>query len=192
MKLGGNGIRTQFQTGKWHAYRASHPMGMPDLEPLIGPNSIDVTLGRFFLKPKITAEHVRLDDPASVAWETIEGDALVIHPGQFYLACVRERFECKAEYQGNFFAPMYEGRSTLGRVGIASHITAGFGDYGFEGAFTLELYNHFPIPVRLDAGMRIGQIAFDAVVSPTLYAGAYSGPEHHSMPIAPTLGKHRV
>lgn len=210
MKLGGHGIRLMFEKGDWLAYRGKTPLFMEELEPLIGPNSIDVTLGRHFLRPLGGPQDtVFLDDPTSLTWREYEADHLVIMPGHFFLGSVQERFDTAAKMSvqtlkpmgdGRFskleteqfaFTQMYEGRSTLGRLGIASHITAGFGDYGFRGAFTLELYNHFPRPVKLRAGMRIGQIAFEAVMEPMMYTGAYNGDDHFSKPMPPLLGAGR-
>ncbi len=86
---------------------------------------------------------------------------------------------------------MYEGRSTCARIGLASHITAGFGDYGFAGSFTLEIVNHAHYPIQLRPGMRIGQVAFDEVLEPELYTGAYSGTNHSDGPVPPKLGPDR-
>jgi deoxycytidine triphosphate deaminase len=234
MKLGGGKLGDLFQGGHWRAYRGETLLSWAEVEPLIGPNSIDVTLSSKFLVPRLPTElladhldtvqpvysdssntpdlkadagegtHIPVVDPrdaASLEWDEIEvppGGDLTIHPGVFMLGAVRERFICEASVRcGHFsdpvkyFAPMYEGRSSCGRLGIASHITAGFGDYGFGGAFTLEIFSHFPYPVRLHPGMRIGQVAFEEVFEPKVYQGAYAGTNHHDGPVPPKLGPYR-
>jgi dCTP deaminase len=211
MKLGGEVLAELFRSTTWRGYRGSEPMAWPEIEPLIGPNSIDVTLGNTFLIPRADGV-VGVDprDAASLSWETVvvpDGDIIVMNPTTFMLGSVRERFVCDApvtiighEHNGHYvketprtalFAPMYEGRSSCGRLGLASHITAGFGDYGFGGAFTLELNLCFPYPLTLHPGMRIGQVAFDEVYLPKRYKGAYSGDNHHDGPVPPKLGPDR-
>jgi dCTP deaminase len=204
MKLGGEAIEAQFTSGEWRAYKGDELLTIDKIAPLIGPNSIDVTLHKQFLIARLGEGHTVVDprDQASLEWDpfTLEDDdSLIIQPGAFMLGSVNERFVCEApvlteEYgpiKKHLFAPMYEGRSSCGRLGIASHITAGFGDYGFGGAFTLEIFNHFPFPVMLYAGMRIGQVAFDEVFKPKRYVGAYSGSNHHNGPVMPKLGPDR-
>ena len=206
MKLGGEMLAELFQKAVWRAYRGDELMPWSQIEPLIGPNSIDVTLSDVFLIPKAVVQPVDPRNEESLKWEKVkvEGtDALIIHPGTFMLGAVRERFICDEpviclgrEEPGPmpgraFFAPMYEGRSSCGRLGLASHITAGFGDYGFGGAFTLELYNHFPYALTLYPGMRIGQVAFEKIYRPKRYTGAYSGANHHEGPVPPKLGPDR-
>lgn len=143
-------------------------------------------------------------DPDALSWVRgdIEEKGFVIQPGCMVLGAVRERFVCHskvaihpnddaATWYNSTFAPMCEGRSTCGRLGIEVHLSAGFGDYGFGGAFTLEIKNNFPFPIILYAGMRIAQIAFEEVYRPTRYKGAYSEENHHDGPVAPKLGKER-
>ena len=205
MKLGGEILSELFQSAQWRAYIGDDLMPWAAVEPLIGPNSIDVTLGDTFLIPVAGQVAVDPRDPESLHWETItikEGEAINIHPGAFMLGSVNERFVCEAavevkdcpgsqSYRKALFAPMYEGRSSCGRLGLASHITAGFGDYAFGGSFTLELFSHFPYVLTLYPGMRIGQVAFDEVYKPKRYKGAYSGDNHHNGPVPPKLGPDR-
>lgn len=198
MKLGGEILAALFQASTWRAYRGNDLMPWADIESLIGPNSIDVSLGGVFLSPRSHLEVVDPRNENALEWERIEvpeGESLVLNPGAFLLGSVRERFVCEEPVQlvdrHVLFAPMYEGRSSCGRLGLASHITAGFGDYGFGGAFTLELYNHFPYALILHPGMRIGQVAFEEVYRPKRYQGAYSGENHHDGPVPPKLGPSR-
>jgi dCTP deaminase len=79
----------------------------------------------------------------------------------------------------------------MGRLGIASHVTAGFGDYGFKDYWTLEIVNMGKVSVILRPGMRIGQISFEAVYEPLEYEGAYKDVGELPEPKAPKLGKDR-
>jgi deoxycytidine triphosphate deaminase len=217
MKLGGFAIENQFRSGNWRAYSGETLLSASDLK--IGPNSVDVTLSPKLLIPNMWgSEFVDPLRQGSVFWEPVTFDerGYRLETYQFLLASVNERFVCDAEvlvelvppsnmaqesdagaatmrviHRMAKFAPMYEGRSTLARLGITTHLSAGFGDYGFGGAFTLEIFNHFPRPVMLYPGMRIGQVAFEEVYEPKVYTGAYSGSHHNDGPVAPTLGPER-
>ncbi len=207
MKLGGNAIEQALRDGVWHAYVGDKEISHKDLR--IGPNSVDVTLHRRILIPNMPSRGP-LDpcrDAGSIQWMECDcagADGFRLEPGQFVLGAVRERFYCSAPIRvfhdngsrfyvdagAHLFAPMYEGRSTCGRIGLASHITAGFGDHAFAGAFTLELVSSFPYPVILREGMRIGQVAFESVYAPKVYEGAYST-AHNDGPVPPVLGAGR-
>jgi dCTP deaminase len=211
MKVGGEALEELFRSGTWRAYNGDTLLTMDLVSPLIGPNSIDVTLHHQFLIPRaIDGKPIDPRNHESLEWDPLilgPDDSIDFQPGAFMLGAVNERFICEEPvlvvnelFVGEVadlhprkirFAPMYEGRSSCGRLGIASHITAGFGDYGFGGAFTLEIFNHFPFPVRLYPNMRIGQVAFDDVYKPKLYKGAYSGANHHNGPVRPKLGPDR-
>lgn len=146
--------------------------------------------------------------PSSLQWasHTMGTEGVLLRPRDFVLGAARERFDCdepltldapfedyvNVRQRRAWFVQMYEGRSSCGRLGLASHITAGFGDYGFKGAFTLELYNHSPFDIRIFPGMRIGQVAFEEISPPSAgYQGAYSGINHNDGPVAPVLGPTR-
>lgn len=81
------------------------------------------------------------------------GEAFVLHPGAFALGSTSERVKIPAD-----LVAQVNGRSSIGRLGVIVHATAGFVDPGFEGQITLELSNVGPLPVRLYPGMRIAQI----------------------------------
>jgi dCTP deaminase len=87
---------------------------------------------------------------------TIPNDGLVIHPGWIYLARTMERTRTKG------LVPMIEGRSSVGRLGLFVHVTAGFGDVGFDGYWTLELT--CVQPIRIYAGVDICQIFYHEVI----------------------------
>jgi len=156
----------------------------------IGSNSIDVSL---------TGKYIHLEseyhtiDPEKTKIETIEtiNDEYHLLPGEFVLTNVRERFNCTQMYMSNYYAQMIEGRSTLARLGIAIHLTAGFGDYGFEGSFTLELFNHSKNTIILRPGMRVAQVYFIQISNPKTYKGAYMSEDHFIKPVQPKLGEGR-
>lgn len=142
----------------------------PD-ESQMQPASIDLRLGDEFLTFRsdgsvLDVSRAGLDD---VAFE-VRGDSFVLRPGAFVLATTIETVTL-----GSSLLARVEGRSSLGRLGLAVHITAGFIDPGFSGKITLELYNHNPNSIRLCKGMRICQIVFGRLESSCLrpYAGKY-------------------
>lgn len=94
---------------------------------------------------------------------TIEepGEPFVVHPGDFVLGVTMEKVKLP-----NDIVARVEGRSSLGRLGIIVHSTAGFIDAGFEGTITLEITNINNVPVALYPGMRVCQLAFETMSSP--------------------------
>ena len=82
-------------------------------------------------------------------------ETFVIEPGQFVLASTIETVKLPNDIAGRF-----EGKSSLGRIGLTTHVTAGFIDAGFEGQITLEMKNETRYPILIKYGMRIGQICF--------------------------------
>jgi dCTP deaminase len=141
------------------------PLDQPDLQ--VQPASIDLRLGREFLT--FRSARVALLDPASgegmgeyterVAVK--EGEPFILHPGEFVLGSTLEWVELP-----NDLVARVEGRSSLGRLAIVVHATAGFIDPGFQGTITLELSNLGKLPVALRPGMRICQIAVYQLSSP--------------------------
>jgi len=205
--LAGNSIITKaIASGDWTAHRDGVPIGVDALK--IGPHSIDVSLGGIFVIPCPTFSVFRsVFDPydenqKEVRYTTVKADFYDLRPGEFILSCVRERFDCgKAVKFANRHmitepdpyercTQHYDGRSTMGRLGIISHATAGYGDLGFASNFTLELTNLNPhIIVRLHRGMRIGQVSFHAVANTgdvVEYQGSYT--QQHDVPVVPRLG----
>lgn len=89
------------------------------------------------------------------------GTGLVLHPGGFILACTTETIGLSPS-----IAARVEGKSSLGRMGVAVHVTAGFVDPGFQGQLTLEIANLGPVSVMLHVGMPIAQLVFEAVTPP--------------------------
>lgn len=136
----------------------------PD-EIQIQPASVDLRLGNKFRVFKHTKKAFidPLKDNASDYSEIIEigeKEAFILHPGEFALGITRER----VEVPDNIVARV-DGRSSLGRLAILVHATAGYVDPGFKGNITLELSNVGKMPVALYAGMRICQISFEILSS---------------------------
>lgn len=133
------------------------------LEPwdpaMLQPSSIDVRLDRFFrVFENHRYPHI---DPAEEQPELTrlievgDEEAFVLHPGEFVLGSTWEQVSLPATV-----AARLEGKSSLGRLGLLTHSTAGFIDPGFSGHVTLELSNMATLPVKLWPGMKIGQLCF--------------------------------
>ena len=133
---------------------------------VIGPSSYDIRLGKFFKVYKHA--HIAVLDPTDAesfknVTETVEiedGKPFIVQPGEFVLGVTMERVKLPEH-----LVARVEGRSSLGRLGIIIHSTAGFIDPGFEGTVTLEITNINRMPVALYPGMRIGQLAFETMTS---------------------------
>ncbi|HEU0027580.1 MAG TPA: dCTP deaminase [Ktedonobacterales bacterium] len=138
----------------------------PDLDTQLQPASLDMRLGYDFQTFNYTRQ--ALIDPADPAtFEQLtslaqleDGERFIVHPGEFVLATTLERIEIPS----NLLARL-EGRSSIGRVGIVIHSTAGYLDPGFKGKITLEISNLGKIAVALYPRMRICQIAFEEMSS---------------------------
>lgn len=127
----------------------------------VNPNSYDVHLGRYLLRldPNYVIDLLSPPQVDAACWEKIDiqNKSAVLEPGVLYLGSTLERCG-SAEY-----APMYEGRSSTGRVGIVSHLSAGFGDIGFTSHWTLEIMvsNRTKIPsIKHHGHLKIGQVGF--------------------------------
>lgn len=124
---------------------------------LIQPSSIDVRLDRFF-RVFNNQQYTHIDpakqqDDLTSAVEVAEGDPFVLHPGEFVLGSTLEVITLTDD-----IASRLEGKSSLGRLGLLTHSTAGFIDPGFSGHITLELSNMANLPITLWPGMKIGQL----------------------------------
>ena len=137
----------------------------PFEEAMIQPSSVDVRLDKFF---RVFENHkysvIDLStEQAELTREVIaEGDEpFILHPGEFVLASTYEVITLPDDIAGRL-----EGKSSLGRLGLLTHSTAGFIDPGFSGHITLELSNVANLPVKLFAGMKIGQLCLIKLSSP--------------------------
>jgi dCTP deaminase len=134
-------------------------------ESLIQPSSIDVrisTLFRVFRNHTAGVIDVKLDLSDLTELIEIPGDGVfMLHPGEFVLGSTLERVACPDDLVGRV-----EGKSSLGRLGLLIHSTAGFIDAGFDGHITLELANVASLPITLYPGMKIGQVSFMQMTTP--------------------------
>ncbi|MGZ4713219.1 MAG: dCTP deaminase [Acidimicrobiia bacterium] len=125
----------------------------------VQPSSVDLRLDKYFrvfrndTTPFIDPKEPQEDLTEIV--EVAEGNAFVLHPGEFVLGSTLERVALPDDLVARL-----EGKSSLGRLGLLIHSTAGFVDAGWDGHLTLELSNVANLPIALYPGMKIGQISF--------------------------------
>ncbi|MFZ4077949.1 MAG: dCTP deaminase [Microbacteriaceae bacterium] len=149
--------------------RAELASGRVALEPydpaMIQPSSIDVRIDRYF---RLFDNHkYPFIDPAedqpelTRLIEVAPNEPFILHPGEFVLGATYEQVTLPDDV-----AARLEGKSSLGRLGLLTHSTAGFIDPGFSGHVTLELSNMATLPIKLWPGMKIGQLCFFRLSSP--------------------------
>lgn len=135
-------------------------------EAMVQPSSIDVRLDKYF---RLFDNHkYPFIDPAQEQpdltrlIEVERDEPFILHPGEFVLGSSFEIVTLPDD-----LAARLEGKSSLGRLGLLTHSTAGFVDPGFSGHVTLELSNAATLPIKLWPGMRVGQLCFFRLSSPT-------------------------
>jgi len=139
------------------------PLGPNSLQP----SSIDLRLDRFFRVFKNHAMgHIDVKQNLEELTELVEvpgsgEEPFILHPGEFVLGSTLERVGVPDDLVGRV-----EGKSSLGRLGLLIHSTAGFIDAGFDGHITLELANVASLPITLYPGMKIGQVSFMQMTTP--------------------------
>ena len=139
------------------------------IEPLaddaIQPSSVDLHVDRFFrVFRNDTTPFIDPKQPQDDLTEYVEVEdekAFILHPGEFVLGSTRERVAL-----GDDLVARLEGTSSLGRLGLLIHSTAGFVDAGWDGHLTLELSNVANLPIAIYPGMKIGQISFLRMTTP--------------------------
>jgi dCTP deaminase len=139
------------------------------LEPydpgMIQPSSIDVRIDKYFRlfdNHKYPVIDPSKDQPELTRLVEVDpDDGFVLHPGEFVLGSTLETVSLPDD-----LAARVEGKSSLGRLGLLTHATAGFVDPGFSGHVTLELSNVATLPIMLWPGMKIGQLCFFRLSSP--------------------------
>jgi dCTP deaminase len=134
-------------------------------ESSLQPSSIDLHVDRYFrvfrnhservIDVKVDQEHL------TELVEVVDGQPLILHPGEFVLGATLERVALADDLVGRL-----EGKSSLGRLGLLIHSTAGFVDPGFNGFLTLELSNVANLPITVYPQMKIGQISFIRMTTP--------------------------
>ena len=139
------------------------------IEPLdpscIQPSSVDIHVDRYF---RVFRNHTfrvidvkENQEDLTELVELAEDDCFILHPGEFVLGSTAERLGVPDDLVARI-----EGKSSLGRLGLLIHSTAGFIDPGFHGHITLELSNVATLPITLYPGMKIGQISFLRMTTP--------------------------
>jgi dCTP deaminase len=132
---------------------------------LLQPSSVDVRVDRFFrVFHNARYPYIDVKEPQEELTELVEiaGDqAFILHPGEFVLGSTLERIVLPDDLVARL-----EGKSSLGRLGLLIHSTAGFIDPGFDGHVTLELSNVANLPITIYHGMKIGQISFVQLSEP--------------------------
>jgi dCTP deaminase len=140
---------------------------LADVDQQVQPASVDLRLGSEFLefqRTNISCIHPEAEreiDEYIAETHVADGEDFILHPGDFVLGTTRERVEIP-----NDLVAHVEGRSSLGRLAIVVHATAGLADPGYEGQITLELSNLGNAPVALTPGMRISQLTFTELKTP--------------------------
>jgi dCTP deaminase len=139
------------------------------IEPLgdnaIQPSSVDLRIDRHF---RVFRNHTlglidvkeNLEDLTELV-EIGEDEAFILHPGEFVLGSTLETVTIPDDLVARL-----EGKSSLGRLGLLIHSTAGFVDAGWDGQLTLELSNVATLPITLYPGMKIGQLSFMQMTTP--------------------------
>ena len=134
-------------------------------ETMVQPSSIDVRLDKFFRlfdNHKYPFIDPAEDQPDLTRLIEVERDEpFILHPGEFVLGSSFEVVTLPDD-----LAARLEGKSSLGRLGLVTHSTAGFVDPGFSGHVTLELSNAATLPIKLWPGMKVGQLCFFRLSSP--------------------------
>jgi dCTP deaminase len=165
--------------------RAEVEAGRLSIEPwepaLIQPSSVDVRIDRFF-RVFNNSQYTHIDpalqqDELTSLVEPKGEDPFVLHPNEFVLGSTLEVVTLPEDLAGRL-----EGKSSLGRLGLLTHSTAGFIDPGFSGHITLELSNVANLPIMLWPGMKIGQLCLFRLSSPAehpygsaVYGSRYQG-----------------
>jgi dCTP deaminase len=134
-------------------------------ERYLQSSSVDLRIDRYFrVFRNHTTSHIDVRQNLEELTELVEvrpDDTFMLHPGQFVLGTTLERIRLPDDLVARL-----DGKSSLGRLGLLSHSTAGFVDAGWNGQLTLELSNVATLPITLYPGMLIGQISFFRMTSP--------------------------
>jgi dCTP deaminase len=152
-----------------HSIREEIAAGRLVVDPFedryVQPASVDLRLGRefrVFRNYRLPYIDVKKEMPELTELERMDDDIpFILHPGEFVLAVTLERVEIPDDLVGRL-----DGKSSLGRLGLIVHSTAGFVDPGFKGRLTLELTNVANLPVTLYYAMPVSQISFTRLTTP--------------------------
>jgi dCTP deaminase len=157
--------------------------GRVEIDPLypdcIQPSSVDLHVDRYFrVFRNHTMRVIDVKEDQEDLTELVEikpDEAFILHPGEFVLGSTEERVKLPHDLVARL-----EGKSSLGRLGLLIHSTAGFVDAGWDGHLTLELSNVATLPITLYPGMKIGQISFLRMTTPadTPYGSKAAGSKY--------------
>jgi dCTP deaminase len=145
---------------------AAHRIVIEPFDPdCVQPSSIDLHVDRVF-RVFHNARYPFIDvrkpmEDLTELVEVAEGEPFILHPGEFVLGATLERVHLPDDLVARL-----EGKSSLGRLGLLIHSTAGYVDPGWDGFLTLELSNVANLPITIYPGMKIGQISFFRLTSP--------------------------
>ena len=168
MVLSDRTIREQLATGRL--------VIDPFDDALVQPSSVDVRVAREFrVFHNNRQPYIDVHEPSDELTDLVEisdDEPFILHPGEFVLGSTLERIAIPDDLVARL-----EGKSSLGRLGLLIHSTAGYIDPGWDGYITLELSNVARLPITIYAGMRIGQLSFQMLTTPvdTPYRGKYQG-----------------
>ncbi len=172
MILSDRSIREQLDTGRI----VIDPLDPDGLQP----SSVDLRLDRWFrVFRNHSLGHIDVKQNLEELTQLIEitdDDPFILHPGEFVLGSTLERVAVPEDLVARL-----EGKSSLGRLGLLIHSTAGFVDAGFSGQLTLELSNVANLPITLYPDMKIGQISFQQMTTPAErpYGSGDLGSKYH-------------
>jgi len=181
MQLSDRDIRAELDSGR---------LGLEPYDPaMVQPSSVDVRLDRYFRVFNNTRythidPAVQQDELTSLV-EAHGDEPFVLHPGEFVLGSTLEVCSLPDDLAGRL-----EGKSSLGRLGLLTHSTAGFIDPGFTGHITLELSNVANLPITLWPGMKIGQLCLIRLSSAAEHPyGSAAAGSHYQGQRGPTPSK---
>jgi dCTP deaminase len=136
-------------------------------EALLQPSSVDVRVDRLFrVFHNARYPYIDVKKPQEELTELVEiedDQPFILHPGEFVLGSTLERLRLPDDLVARL-----EGKSSLGRLGLLIHSTAGFVDPGWDGHVTLELSNVANLPITIYYGMKIGQLSFVQLTEPAV------------------------
>jgi dCTP deaminase len=152
-----------------HSIKEAIAQGRIIIDPLgegcIQPSSVDLHIDQYF---RVFRNHTQRVIDVREAQEDLTElidvgpeAPMILHPGEFMLGSTTERIAIPDDIVGRL-----DGKSSLGRLGLVIHSTAGFVDAGWDGHITLELSNVASLPITLYPGMKIGQISFFQMTTP--------------------------
>jgi dCTP deaminase len=133
---------------------------------LLQPSSVDVRVDRYFRvfrNSRYPFIDVKQEQEDLTELVKVDDDPFILHPGEFVLGSTLERIKLPDDVVARL-----DGKSSLGRLGLLIHSTAGFIDPGWDGNVTLELSNVANLPITIYPGMKIGQLSFVQMTEPSL------------------------